>query len=112
MRNAIFLAFSVSLVQPPSSTTMEPSKLRKLPYADASIKIAVNLALDQEEGVSAHLIDVESQEGIVILSGSVAKERVATLQGTVDSWTEYYAAEGEAYDAGAVLVRNRLDVNI
>ena len=35
---------------------------------------------------------------------------VATLSGTVDSWMEYDAAEGNAYQAGAVYVDNELKV--
>lgn len=35
---------------------------------------------------------------------------IATLSGKVDSWTEYYSAQKNAYDGGAVHVRNNLTV--
>jgi osmotically-inducible protein OsmY len=35
---------------------------------------------------------------------------VATLPGTVDNWRERDAAAKNAYDGGAVLVRNKLKV--
>ena len=39
------------------------------------------------------------------------EDGVATLTGTVDSWRERDAATKNAYDGGAVLVRNKLEVN-
>jgi osmotically-inducible protein OsmY len=40
----------------------------------------------------------------------VVEDGVATLRGTVDSWREYHAATGNAYEGGATAVRNRLVV--
>jgi osmotically-inducible protein OsmY len=36
----------------------------------------------------------------------------ATLTGTVDSWSEYYAAEENAFEGGAVWVKNDLDIQM
>lgn len=46
-------------------------------------------------------------------SGDISVEvdnGVATLEGTVDTWSEYYAATENAYEGGAIWVRNELEV--
>lgn len=48
--------------------------------------------------VDSDQVDVEVNEGI------------ATLTGTVDSWTEYNSAAENAYEGGAVYVDNELKV--
>lgn len=58
------------------------------PSKDRAITLAIEDKLLTDPGVPAHLIDVESGEGIVTLSGSVdtglAKERATKAAGTLD----------------------------
>jgi len=57
------------------------------PPGDSEITDAVDLELLLDEGVSSHLIDVETKEGVVTLSGSVdnilAKERAERITETI-----------------------------
>ncbi|MCG6860237.1 MAG: BON domain-containing protein [Chromatiaceae bacterium] len=56
-----------------------------------------------EELVWSPFVDVE-QVNIDVADGRV------TLTGTVETWREYYAAEENAYEGGALIVSNRLEV--
>jgi len=66
---------------------------------DADILDAVENQLFWSPFVDSDAIDVSVAGGIV------------TLDGTVDSWWEYNAAEANAFDAGVTTVINDLDVN-
>jgi osmotically-inducible protein OsmY len=48
--------------------------------------------------VDAEQVDIDVQNGRV------------TLTGTVETWREYHAAEENAYEGGALIVSNRLEV--
>jgi osmotically-inducible protein OsmY len=50
---------------------------------------------------------VDSEDVVVTMD-----DGEATLTGTVDSWSEYYAAEENAFEGGAVWVKNDLEIQI
>jgi osmotically-inducible protein OsmY len=64
-----------------------PSLQERMPFEDSEITNAVELELLLDKGVSAHLIDVETDKGIVTLSGSVdnilSKERAEEITETI-----------------------------
>jgi len=63
------------------------ARVEAMPLEDAEITDAVDLELLLDEGVSSHLIDVNTDEGVVTLSGSVdnilAKERAERIAETI-----------------------------
>lgn len=67
--------------------------------SDAAIADAVKDELMWSPFVPAENIEIEVQDGVVILSGEV------------DSWSQWQAARKNALDAGAVRVRNRLEIH-
>jgi len=66
---------------------MVTSGIEKMPLDDGEITNAIDIELLLDSGVSSHLIDVETKEGIVTLSGSVdnilAKERAERIAETI-----------------------------
>ena len=66
--------------------------------SDAEIKEEINDEFFWSPFVDADDVEVEVNAG------------TATLSGTVDSWSEYWSAEENAYEGGAVFVDNDLIV--
>lgn len=65
---------------------------------DREIHGAIHDELLWSPFVDAEQVDIDVQDGKV------------TLTGTVETWREYYAAEENAYEGGALIVSNRLEV--
>jgi len=70
------------------------------PIADLALERRIELELLWSPFVNSALVDVDVSDG------------VATLTGTVGDWTESSFARGLAYEAGATLVHNKLQVNL
>lgn len=83
------LAFVLTLLLLPSASPAQSSSpdSARQPPSNAEIALAVESKLRVDDGVAAHLIDVESVDGVITLSGSVdnllAKARAAELAMTV-----------------------------
>jgi osmotically-inducible protein OsmY len=66
--------------------------------SDREIHDAIHHELVWSPFVDAEQVDIDVQDGRV------------TLTGTVETWREYHAAEENAYEGGALIVSNRLEV--